>query len=99
MAIRLGANYQLMKMLSVSAGVAYDPSPVRDGYVSPELPDANRYVGTVGATFSPIKKLTIMAALEFVSSDKRDATFLPANFSGKYQTTAFTAGDGFAYHF
>ncbi|PQJ09157.1 long-chain fatty acid transporter [Flavipsychrobacter stenotrophus] len=99
MAIRLGANYQIMKSLSVSAGAAYDPTPVRDGYVSPELPDANRYVGTVGASFSPMKKITIMAALEFVTSDKRDATFLPANFSGKYQSTAFTGGVGFAYHF
>ncbi len=98
-AIRLGANYKVINSLSVMAGLAYDPSPVKDGYVSPELPDANRYVATVGATFSPIKKITILAAMEFVSSDKRDATFLPANFSGKYQSTAFTGGIGFAYHF
>jgi long-chain fatty acid transport protein len=80
-------------------GGAYDASPVRDGYVSPELPDANRWVITGGLTYKPISKLTIMAAVEYVTSEKRDAMFLPANFSGKYQTKAITPGIGVSYDF
>jgi long-chain fatty acid transport protein len=99
LALRLGAHYQLIRQLAIMAGAAYDPTPVKDGYVSPELPDANRYVGTLGLTYNPIKKLTILLATEFVTSQKRNAIFIPGNFSGEYQSTAFTAGIGVSYNF
>lgn len=98
-ALRAGANYAVTKGFSLMAGIAYDPSPVRDGYVSPELPDANRLVLTGGLTYKPISKLTILAAVEYVTSEKRNSTFLPANLSGRYQTKAITPGIGVSYDF
>ncbi|XZF12853.1 OmpP1/FadL family transporter [Chitinophagaceae bacterium MMS25-I14] len=99
LACRLGANYRVVKGFNLMAGVAYDPSPVRDGYVSPELPDANRLVLTGGLTIKPAKNLTIMAAVEYVRSQKRDSEFAPANFYGTYQTKAITPGIGLSYDF
>ncbi len=96
---RLGANYKISKTVSVMGGAAYDPSPVRDGYVSPELPDADRVVLTCGAAVKPMKRVTIMAAIEFTNSVKRKGTYDYGNFSGTYQTQAVTPGIGFYYNF
>lgn len=98
-AFRLGANYQISEKFAAMIGGAYDPSPVRDGFVSPELPDANRYTGSFGLSFNPIQKVGIMAAVEFVSSEKREGTYEPGGFSGKYQSKAFNIGLGLTYTF
>jgi len=98
-AVRLGANYDLSHKLAIMGGVAYDPSPVTDGYVSPELPDADRYVLTCGIAYKATSKLCIMAAAEFVNSIARDASYDVMNFKGTYKTTAFTPGIGLSYNF
>lgn len=99
LASRLGAHYQATNSLAIMVGGAYDPTPVRDGYVSPDLPDANRLVLTGGFTYKIIPKLTLLAAIEYVTSDKRDAVYSDAAFSGRYQTKAITPGIGLTYDF
>ncbi|MBS1643434.1 MAG: outer membrane protein transport protein [Bacteroidetes bacterium] len=99
LATRLGANYQATERLALMIGGAYDPSPVRDGYVSPDLPDANRIVLTGGLTYRPLSKLTLMAAVEYVTSAKRHAMSNETGFGGLYQNKAFTPGIGVAYDF
>jgi long-chain fatty acid transport protein len=96
---RLGANYKINKVVSVMAGGAYDPTPVTNGFVSPELPDADRVIVTCGAAIKPIKRFTILAACEFVSSLKRASTYNFANFNGTYQTQAVTPGIAVYYNF
>lgn len=99
LALRGGAHYAFSHKLAGMIGVAYDPSPVRDGYVSPDLPDADRAIFTCGLTFRPGKKLAILGAAEFVSSHKRNSAYDVAGFDGKYQTKAFTPGIGLTYDF
>lgn len=99
LASRLGAHYQASKSLAIMLGGAYDPSPVSDGFVSPDLPDANRIVLTSGFTCKLAPKLTLLAAVEYVVSDKRDGMFNEAAFSGQYQTKAITPGIGLSYDF
>ena len=99
LASRLGAHYQATSGFAVMLGGAYDPSPVVDNYVSPDLPDANRIVLTGGISIKPARRFTILAALEYVTSEKRDATYAEAGFSGRYQTKAITPGIGLAYDF
>lgn len=99
LATRIGAHYQATNALALMIGGAYDPSPVTDNYVSPDLPDANRVVLTGGFTVKPTRHLTIMAAVEYVSSEKRNANYAEANFSGRYQTKAITPGIGITYDF
>ncbi len=99
LASRIGAHYQATKSFAVMIGGAYDPSPVTDNYVSPDLPDANRVVITGGFSFMPVKHLTILAAVEYVTSEKRNSIYAEANFSGRYQTKAITPGIGITYDF
>jgi long-chain fatty acid transport protein len=99
LAFRLGAAYEINKQFTVMAGTAYDPTPVADGFVSPELPDANHYNLNCGLTYTPIKKLTIMAAMEYTTTAKRQSTYVFDNFDGTYQTKAITPGIGLSYNF
>lgn len=99
LATRLGAHYQATKSFAIMVGGAYDPTPVRDGYVSPDVPDANRLVLTGGFTYKIIPKLTLLAAIEYVTSEKRDATYSDAALNGRYQTKAVTPGVGVTYDF
>ena len=96
---RLGGNYKISKVVSVMGGAAYDPTPVTNGFVSPDLPDADRVILTCGASIKPIKRITILAACEFVTSLKRDAKYNYGNFNGTYWTQAITPGIGVYYNF
>ncbi|NDC43174.1 MAG: hypothetical protein EBZ77_16765, partial [Chitinophagia bacterium] len=96
---RIGGNYKISKVVSVMAGAAYDPSPVTNNYVSPDLPDADHILVTCGASVKPMKGVTIMAACEFMSTQKRAATYEFGNFKGTYQTQAITPGIGIYYNF
>jgi len=45
---RFGIEYSLNEMFYFRAGGYYDVTPIEDGYVSPELPDATQFVPTFG---------------------------------------------------
>jgi len=98
-AIRLGAHYALTDKWALMAGAAYDPTPVTDGFVSPDLPDANRIVLTGGLDFKLNRKINIMAAFEYVTTAKRDGSFDYAGLSGTYQTKALSPCLGATYNF
>lgn len=96
---RLGACYKISKIVSVMGGAAIDPTPVADGFVSPELPDADRYIFTCGASVKPLPRFTVMGGIEFVATSKRNGVYNYGNFSGTYQTQAITPGLGVYYNF
>jgi long-chain fatty acid transport protein len=81
------------------AGGAYDPTPVSNDFVSPDLPDANRIVLTCGLSIKPLPRFTILAALEGVTSVTRDGYYEFGNFRGLYKTEALTPGLGVYYNF
>lgn len=99
LALRLGGHYQATNSLAIMLGCAYDPSPVADGLVSPDLPDADRWLVTGGLTIKPTKRLTILTAIEYGASKKRNAQYVPDNFNGKYQTKAIIPCIGVTYDF
>lgn len=96
---RLGAAYKCGSVVTIMAGGAYDPTPVTNGFVSPDLPDADRIVVSCGVTVKPLPGLTLMAAIEGVSSVKRNGSYDFAGFSGVYKTNAVTPGFGLYYIF
>ncbi len=96
---RVGASYTIGRKFTAMLGAAYDPSPVRDGYVSPDLPDNNHIMATGGVVFRANKRLNIMGVFEYVFTPKRDASFDEANFSGRYQTRIVNPGLGISYDF
>ena len=96
---RIGATYKINKIVAVMAGGAYDPTPVTNGFVSPDLPDADRIVVSCGATVKPMPRLTIIAAVEGTSTLKRAGDYNFGGFSGTYQTQAVTPGIALYYNF
>ena len=96
---RLGFCVKLSHTISVMGGAAYDPTPVTNGFVSPDLPDADRIVLTCGLSIKPVPRLTILAAFEGVTSIRRNGSYDYGQFSGTYQTTAATPGIGLYYNF
>lgn len=94
MSIRAGGHVKVSEKICLMVGGGWDPSPVRDGYVSPELPDADRAVFSGGFTIKPLKRLTILGAVEYAKTVKRSGSLEAENFKGKYQTTAFVPGLG-----
>lgn len=96
---RLGLAYKLGDVVTIMGGAAYDPTPVTTGFVSPDLPDADRVTVSCGITVKPLPGFTIMAAIEGMSSVKRDGSYDFANFGGVYKTNAVTPGIGVYYNF
>lgn len=47
----LGLNYALNNAWQLRAGVAYDPSPADEEYITPRIPDSNRTWLAIGASF------------------------------------------------
>jgi long-chain fatty acid transport protein len=103
---RLGGQYQLTSGLTVRAGGAYDNSPVKDGYVTPETPDADRITGTLGASYKFGDHFSVDLSTQFVSLKKRTETQadLISNgttdrVAGTYKTQVVVPGVGLNYTF
>ena len=104
--LRAGGQYRALDALTVRLGGYYDQSPVRDGYVTPETPDANRYAGTAGASLHLGKKFEVDLAYEFLVFKQRSQTQdqLIANgttdrVAGTYQTYINVGALGVHYKF
>ncbi|HTN46664.1 MAG TPA: outer membrane protein transport protein [Flavipsychrobacter sp.] len=98
-AIRLGANYQIGKMAEVMIGGAYDPTPSDAMYLSPDAVDANRVSLSCGIVLKPVKKLDIMAALNYTTTAAHKASYTPANMNGTYQIKSLIPALGISYSF
>lgn len=96
---RAGVNFKLSRTVSLMGGAAYDPTPVTNGFVSPDLPDADRIVLTCGISVHPLPGFTILGAFEGVTSVKRNGSYDYAGFNGVYKTAAATPGIGLYYNF
>lgn len=97
--LRLGGMYKFSDKISGMLGVAYDPTPVRDGFVSPELPDNDHIMTSAGITYKPAKRLTIMGVFEYVITPNRTSTLSEAGFKGIYQNKIINPGLGISYDF
>lgn len=73
-AARVGLDYKVIKMLSVRCGGHFDKTPVKDGYMTLETPDASRIGLSLGVGLRPIENLAIDASLLFINGMKREQT-------------------------
>lgn len=96
---RLGVQYKIKDNFSARVGAAYEVTPVQNGYVTPEVPDANRINLTAGLGYTFAEKLTIDASFTFVNFQKRTDTNTESNFSGTYKTYIAIPGISATYHF
>ncbi|GAF03179.1 putative outer membrane protein precursor [Saccharicrinis fermentans DSM 9555 = JCM 21142] len=96
---RLGAEYKQSENLILRAGIYFDETPVSEDYLNPETPGMNKIGMSTGASYMLNDKLTVDLSLLFIVGLDRDASYLPANFSGTYDSQAFLPGVGLTYSF
>ena len=103
---RLGGQYQVNDKLAVRAGGVYDMSAVKDGYVGPETPDADRYQLTTGLTYNVSDKFGVDASYVFEnflqrtqSQDDLLNNGTTDRVAGTYKTTIHIPGIGVHYKF
>src|SRR5687768_16701314 len=65
MSFRIGAEYDVTESTTLRGGLLYDESPIRDEYVSVEIPDGNRFGLTAGLTQKIGDRFEIDAAYIF----------------------------------
>jgi long-chain fatty acid transport protein len=97
-AFRLGGEYKITEKLAARLGLAYGMTPVQDGYVTPETPDANRVNYTAGIGYTITKNFGVNASFLFTTL-KRESTNLETNLSGTYKTNVCVPGLSLFYNF
>ncbi len=94
--IRLGAEYSELPIdiLTVRAGIAYDKNPIKEEYVDPTLPDANRWLFSGGVTLRVTNYLDIDASYIFIRAKERRVEGTESGIDGVYNTHANLPGLG-----
>jgi long-chain fatty acid transport protein len=99
--VGLGANYQLTPQWKLRGGVAFDKTPVRDGFRTPRLPDEDRTWLAAGAQWAvtPTTALDVGFAYLFVKNpssnlvNQETATSAPrGSLVGNYDSNVWILG-------
>ena len=96
-AFRGGAQYKIDSHFAARLGLAYGLTPVQNGYVTPETPDANRVNYTAGIGYET-KNLKLDASFLFTHL-KRTDTNKETNLSGTFKTNVCAPGISIGYKF
>ena len=97
-AFRLGAQYHITEKFTVRAGVALSLTPIKDGYVTPELPDANKVNLTCGIGYKISNKFRVDASYTFENLKRTDNN-TNLKLSGTYKTYLSAPGLSLTYKF
>ena len=97
-AFRSGAQYKITQQFVARLGLAYGITPVQNGYVTPETPDANRINYTAGIGYQLGKHFKIDASFLFTHLERTD-TNLETNLSGTFKTNVCAPGISISYTF
>lgn len=96
---RLGGEWDLNRKFFLRGGVFFDLSPVRDGALSPEFPDADRIGTTAGVGFILFDQLQVDLAYMFEFKGERTDILEAESFGGTYQSTTNIFGLGLGFMF
>jgi long-chain fatty acid transport protein len=95
---RAGAQYLTKSKLALRFGGGYATTAVKDGYVTPEAPDANRFFVTGGLGYKVAKRLDLDLSFEFEHLLSRTQTNIQSQLSGTFETNVYIPGVSLAYH-
>jgi len=98
-ALRLGGQYAVSDKFLVRGGMNFEKTPIKDGYVTPEVPDADRLNFTGGIGYKPIDRLAIDASFSYINFMRRTDTNIETNLSGTYKTRILVPGISLTYNF
>lgn len=97
LAFRLGGYYNVTTDLSIRLGLAYAMTPVQDGYVTPETPDANRINYTAGLGYTLGEKFQLDFSILYTQVKREDSN-LETGLSGKFKTQVIAPGLSVTYN-
>jgi len=94
--LRAGVEYKSDSKYELRAGAFYTKSPIQEGYVNPDVPDANRINPSIGASYNFSDRFRIDAALlaEFVT--RKDHNII-SGIDGTYKFNIFIPSIGLTY--
>jgi len=108
---KIGAEVRAAERLWLRAGVYYDLTPVKKGYMTPETPDANRLGLTAGVGYRISDQLTLDVSFLYIDGIERTQTLQDAQdagtiapgrqdvLPGTYELNALIPGVSVSYHF
>jgi long-chain fatty acid transport protein len=96
--LRAGGQYQLTSCFALRAGGGYAATAVRDGYVTPEAPDANRVFFTGGLGYHAGNHFDVDVSFEYEDLLARTQTNIQTQLSGTFKTNVYIPGISIAYH-
>ncbi|RZK89010.1 MAG: long-chain fatty acid transporter, partial [Pedobacter sp.] len=94
---KLGVNHKASEKVSLRAGVGYAFSPVQDGYVTPEAPDANRYILSAGVGYAPTSRFEVNASFFFEDVQSRKQKNIETGLDGTFKTLVYAPGLSLTY--
>ena len=98
-AFRLGFQHQTTAKFALRAGVGYALTPVDDGYVTAEVPDANRLLLSAGLGYQASQKFGVDLSFLYEDVFSRKSTNIESGLSGEYKTKAYIPGLSLSYKF
>ncbi len=81
---RIGGEYDATDWLQLRLGSYFDPSPVDEGYITPETPDLDRFGISTGFGFAFTPQTSLNASVLLVLSNPREQTEQAAIDAGTY---------------
>ena len=103
---RIGLEYMATPSLAMRCGYYFDESPVKDGYMTPETPDANRHAVSVGLGYKVGEIISVDASFLWIEGTEReqkqsdiDPKAQDSFVAGTYKLRAFIPGLSLSLHF
>jgi long-chain fatty acid transport protein len=95
--IRLGIQQQSTEKLALRAGIGYAFTPVKEGYVTPEVPDANRLILSAGLGYNVSQRFGIDLSFLYEGLVKRTETNIETGLSGTFKSQVYIPGISLSY--
>ncbi|MFL5741827.1 MAG: OmpP1/FadL family transporter [Flavisolibacter sp.] len=97
-AFRLGMSYMMSDKLDARMGIKYLVTPVQDGYVSPDVPDATHFNYSAGFGYKFSNRFVLDASFTFEKMKRTDSN-TQTGLTGTYNTNLYIPGISFTYNF
>jgi long-chain fatty acid transport protein len=99
MIFRVGGEYVISDLITVRAGIYYDPTPTNSEYFTPETPSLTTYGFSAGLSINPTKNLAIDISYLHLETQASTRSYSPEYFTGNYNGRTMIPGIGVSYNF
>jgi len=96
---RVGGEYVINDLLTVRAGMYYDPTPTNAEYFTPETPSLTTYGFSAGLSINPTENLAIDISYLHLETQASTRSYSPEYFTGTYNGRTMIPGIGVSYNF